>query len=318
MLGLWLEDKKLTLRDDLEVPKIGADEALIKLRLAGICSTDLEMVRGYYPFSNIPGHEFVGEVVDAPGHPHLIGKRVVGEISIYCGTCPTCLAGRTPHCENRRTLGIMNYPGVFAEYLSLPVRNLHLVPDSVSDEKAVFTELLAAALEIQQQVQIQPGMRVTVVGAGRLGLLIAMTLALTGCDLSVVVRRKAPAQLLRNLGIRCIQENEVEPGRSDLVVEVTGSPAGFALSRKAVRPRGTLVLKSTFAGDLTLNMSSIVVDEVQLIGSRCGPFKQALNLLETGQVDPTPLIDSQYPLSQGLAAFDRAAQPGVLKVLLHP
>jgi len=212
----------------------------------------------------------------------------------------------------------MNYPGVFAEYLSLPVMNLHLVPDLVSDEKAAFTELLAAALEIQQQVQVQPGMRVTVVGAGRLGLLIAMTLALTGCDLSVVVRRDAPALLLRNLGIRCIKENEVEPGRSDLVVEVTGSPAGFALSRKTVRPRGTLVLKSTFAGDLTLNMSSIVVDEVQLIGSRCGPFKPALRLLETGQVDPTPLIDSQYPLSRGLAAFERAAMPGVLKVLLHP
>ena len=318
MLGLWLEDKKLTLRNDLEIPRIGADEALIRLRLAGICSTDLEMVRGYYPFSNIPGHEFVGEVVEAPGHSQLIGKRVVGEISIYCGTCSTCLAGRTSHCENRRTLGIMDYPGAFAEYLSLPVRNLHLVPDQVSDEKAVFTELLAAALEIQQQVHIEPRMHVLVVGAGRLGLLIAMTLSLTGCALEVVARREKPVQILSKLGIQCIEPGKVEKGRYDLVVEVTGSQEGFALSSNAVRPRGMLVLKSPFAGDLTLNMSSIVVDEVQLVGSRCGPFKPAIALLENGSIDPTPLIDSICSLEDGISAFELASMPGVLKILLKP
>ncbi len=318
MKGLWLENQCLSYRDQLPLPALGRDEVLVKLHLAGICSTDLEMVKGYYKFTNIPGHEFVGEVVQSPANPGLLNQRVVGEISIYCGVCPTCLAGNTSHCENRRTLGIQNYPGVFAEYLRLPARNLHLVPDSVSDEKAVFTELLAAALEIQQQIHISPGMRVLVVGAGRLGLLIAMTLGLKGCELQVVARRHKPIEILSNLGIRCISPDQVERGRSDLVVEVTGSPQGFALSRTAVRPRGILVLKSTFAGDLTLNMSSVVVDEIQLIGSRCGPFKPAIKLMENDLIDPTILIDSIYPLEKGLQAFDRASSPGVLKVLLKP
>ena len=169
MRGLWLENRQLAYREDLPLPQLEAGYALIRMNLAGVCSTDLEMQKGYYPFTNIPGHEFVGEVVDAPGNPTWVGKRVVGEISIYCGQCPTCLAGRTSHCEQRRTLGIMDYPGVFAEYLALPIVNLHRVPDAVSDEAAVFTELIAAALQIQQQVQVQPGMHVLVVGAGRLG-----------------------------------------------------------------------------------------------------------------------------------------------------
>jgi threonine dehydrogenase-like Zn-dependent dehydrogenase len=316
MKGLWLQDQKLSLREDLPEPQLETGMALIQLRMAGICSTDLEMLRGYYPFTGIPGHEFVGDVLAAPGNEAWVGKRVVGEINLTCGECEACLAGREHHCSNRTALGIQGHDGVLAERFTLPVRNLHEVPSSVPDDLAVFTEPLAAALEIQEQVQIQPGMRVLVVGAGRLGMLIAQTLRLTGCDLSVVVRRQAPADLLARYGIKTVFVDDVVENSADLVVEVTGSPDGFALSRKAVRPAGTLVLKSTFAGDVTLNLSAIVVDEIRLVGSRCGPFAPALRLLEAGLVDLRPLISARYPLSEGLAAMEKAAEHGVLKVLV--
>jgi threonine dehydrogenase-like Zn-dependent dehydrogenase len=196
MKGLWLQDQKLSLRDDLPEPQTEDGMALIQLRMAGICSTDLEMLRGYYPFTGIPGHEFVGDVLAAPGNEVWVGKRVVGEINLTCGECEACRAGREHHCSNRTALGIQGHDGVLAERFTLPVRNLHEVPSSVPDDLAVFTEPLAAALEIQEQVQIQPGMRVLVVGAGRMGMLIAQTLRLTGCELGVVVRRQPPAELL--------------------------------------------------------------------------------------------------------------------------
>lgn len=318
MQGIWLGDQKLSIKKDLPDPKLSDKDALIELLLAGICSTDLEMVKGYYSFSNILGHEFVGKVIHAPGYDYLVGKRVVGEINITCGECKECLNGRSSHCENRKTLGISNYPGVFAEYLKLPVKNLHLVPDSLSNEQAVFSELLAAALEIQQQIHIMPSSHVLVVGAGRLGMLIAQCLALTGCDLKVVVRRAEAARMLSTFGIRSITPDEVFSHMADVVVEVTGSSSGFELSRSAVRPRGTLVLKSTFAGDVSLNLSSIVVDEVTLMGSRCGPFEPALRLLEERLIKVEPLISAYYPLKEGLAAMEMAGRPGVLKVLLHP
>jgi threonine dehydrogenase-like Zn-dependent dehydrogenase len=316
MKGLWLQDQKLSLRDDLPEPQTEDGMALIQLRMAGICSTDLEMLRGYYPFTGIPGHEFVGDVLAAPGNEVWVGKRVVGEINLTCGECEACRAGREHHCSNRTALGIQGHDGVLAERFTLPVRNLHEVPSSVPDDLAVFTEPLAAALEIQEQVQIQPGMRVLVVGAGRMGMLIAQTLRLTGCELGVVVRRQPPAELLARYGIRSVFVDDVVENSADLVVEVTGSPDGFALSRKAVRPAGTLVLKSTFAGDVTLNLSAIVVDEITLVGSRCGPFAPALRLLDAGLVDLRPLIAARYPLSEGLAAMDKAAEHGVLKVLV--
>jgi threonine dehydrogenase-like Zn-dependent dehydrogenase len=316
MKGLWLEDQKLTYREDLPVPEVSEDEALIRLRQGGVCSTDLEMTRGYYPFTGIPGHEFVGEVVTAPGNMLWEGKRVVGEINITCGECSACRAGREHHCENRFALGIHAYNGVFAEYFKLPIRNLHVVPDSVPDEAAVFTEPLAAALEIQEQIQVQPGMRTLVVGAGRLGLLIAQTLKLTGCDLQVAVRRAEPAAILADYGIASVHTDDVGENQYALVVEVTGSPGGFERSRMAVRPMGTLVLKSTFAGDVSLNLSALVVDEVTLVGSRCGPFAPALRLLEAGLVDPRPMISARYGLAEGLAAFEKAAKHGVLKVLI--
>ncbi len=317
MKALWLENNQIRLRDDLPLPaKPG--EALIKVRLAGVCGTDLEMVKGYYPFTGILGHEFVGEVVKIDDARHeWVGKRVVGEINAVCGSCEQCRNGRPSHCEQRTVLGISGRDGVFAEYVNLPRENLHLVPDSVSDEAAVFTEPLAAALEIQQQVQIKPTDRVLLVGAGRLGQLIAQTLALTGADLRVVARHPLQQSLLSARGIRLMDEAEVQAWRYDVVVEATGSTAGFELARKAVRPRGTFVLKSTYKGAITLNLSPVVVDEVTIVGSRCGPFAPALRLLEKKEVDPTGLIMARFGLADGVQALAEAGKRGMLKVVVN-
>lgn len=321
MKSLWLENKVLSYRSTAPVPIPAPGEARLRVRTAGVCSTDLEMVKGYYPFTGVPGHEFVA-VVDqvnpsTPGDQEWLGTRVVGEINASCWECEACRAGRPTHCERRTVLGISRRDGIFAEYAILPLVNLHLVPDGLSDEMAVFTEPLAAALEIQEQVQIKPDDRVLVIGSGRLGQLIAQTLALTGCSLKVLARRPRQMELLRARGIDVISAPEIAPGRFDIVVEATGSPQGFDLARKAVRTRGTIVLKSTYAGDLTVNMSGVVVDEITLLGSRCGPFAPALRLLDQGRVDVLPLIEARYPLEQGLQAFEHAAAPGVLKVLIE-
>jgi threonine dehydrogenase-like Zn-dependent dehydrogenase len=314
MQAIWLEDQQISLRD-VERPA-SADEAVIRIRKAGICSTDLELVKGYYPYTGVLGHEFVGEVMQA-SDAAWVGKRVVGEINAVCGKCEACLNGRPTHCENRTVLGIVNRNGVFAEYTSLPPANLHVVPDSVPDEAAVFTEPLAAALEIQQQVHVGPTDRVLLIGAGRLGQLIAQTLALTGCNLHVLVRHARQRELLRARGIHTVGEGEIIPHKWDLVVEATGSSQGFELARKAIRPRGTLLMKSTYKGDVTVNFSSIVVDEITILGSRCGPFEPALRLMESRQVDPTVLIEAEYDLKNGMDAFEHAAHPGVFKVLLN-
>ena len=313
MNALWLENNQISLRDVPQPRK--SNEALIKIRKAGICSTDLELVKGYYPYTGILGHEFVGDVVAAEDAA-WIGQRVVGEINVVCHQCEQCLHGRPTHCENRAVLGIVNRDGILAEFTTLPIANLHRVPDSVPDEMAVFTEPLAAALEIRQQIQIKPTDRVLLIGAGRLGQLIAQTLALTGCDLRVVARHVHQQSLLKARGIRIIAEEEIKPWRWDIVVEATGSPGGFSLARQAIRPRGTLVLKSTYKGEMNVNFSSMVVDEIHIIGSRCGPFEPALRLMEARQVDPTVLIANEFKLNEGLKAFERAAETGVLKVLV--
>ncbi|MCS7011123.1 MAG: alcohol dehydrogenase catalytic domain-containing protein [Anaerolineales bacterium] len=314
MQAVWLEHQTLSLRA-LPLPSPDG-EALIRICLTGICGTDLELARGYYPFTGIPGHEFVGKVVEAP-QVEWIGQRVVGEINAVCGVCEQCRAGRPTHCEQRTVLGIIGRNGTHAEYTRLPLANLHRVPDSIPDEAAVFVEPLAAALEIQQQVQIHPTDRVLLIGAGRLGQLIAQTLALTGCDLRVVARHPRQKDLLHRRGIRLIAEDEILPRRWDVVVEATGSPSGFDLARRALRPRGTLVLKSTYRGEMTLAWSPFVVDEITIIGSRCGPFEPALRLLEQKEVDPTPLLEKRLPLSQALEAYQAAQQPGTLKIVLE-
>ena len=315
MQGLWLENGELAIRD-IPIPTNPA-EALVKVRMSGICGTDIELTRGYYPFTGVIGHEFVGEVVEAPS-TEWVGARVVGDINVSCGVCDECLAGRPTHCEDRTVLGIVGRQGAHAEYLTLPLANLHRVPDSVPDEAAVFTEPLAAAVEILQQVHIRPSDRVLLIGAGRLGQLIAQVLALTGAHLRVVARRDHQRALLTARGIATLTEGDVAARRWDVVVEATGSPSGLDFARSALRPRGTLVLKSTYAGETTLDLSRFVVDEITIVGSRCGPFEPALRLLERGDVDPIPLITKRYPLSEGVEAVAAAQQPDVLKVLLEP
>ncbi|MBD2292162.1 alcohol dehydrogenase catalytic domain-containing protein [Anabaena sphaerica FACHB-251] len=314
MKGLWLENNQLQLKTDIPMPEPPPGEALVRVLRAGICNTDLELLRGYYPYTGILGHEFVGVVEQGP--EELINQRVVGEINAACGYCRFCRSGKPTHCENRTVLGIVNRNGAFAEYLCLPVKNLHPVPENVSTEAATFTEPIAAALEIQQQVQLSPDDRVLVVGDGKLGQLVSQTLALTGCDLLVVGRHPEKLANLKARGIKTGLADAVTDRAFDISVDCTGNPAGFSIARRALRPRGTLVLKSTYSGNLSLDASSLVVDEITLIGSRCGPFSPALELLATKQVDVEPLIHSHYPLSEGLAAFEKAQTKGVLKVLL--
>ena len=315
MQSLWLENQTLSMR---EVPRPAkAGEALIKVRLSGVCGTDLELVRGYYPFTGIPGHEFVGDVVESDDKA-WIGKRVVGEINVACGTCEQCQHARPTHCDNRTVLGITNRNGVHAEYTSLPLKNLHMVPDSVTDEAAVFTEPLAAALEIQEQVHFQPSDRVLLIGAGRLGQLIAQTLSLTSAKFAVIAKHPYQQKLLENRKIKLIREDDIKARGWDVVIEATGSSAGFDLAKQALRPRGTLVLKSTYQGESTVKWSPFVVDEITIIGSRCGPFEPALDLLGRGLVDPTILISKNYPLSKAIEAMDAANQPGIVKVLIRP
>ena len=257
---------------------------MIRVNLAGVCSTDLELVRGYYPFRGIPGHEFVGTVVDASGSPEWINQRVVGEINITCGTCVPCQNGYSTHCTQRKVLGIRDWHGAFAEYLILPVQNLHQVPETIPDETAVFVEPLAAAFEILEQIPVKPDLNCLIVGAGRLGQLIAQVFRTTGCRFKVVARHQYQRSLLERFHIPWVSEEKVEAGTMDAVIEATGTPQGFHLARKSVRPRGTMVLKSTYHGDLTVNMSSLVVDEITLVGSRCGPFPRAVQALASSEI----------------------------------
>lgn len=316
MQALWLENNQLSYQENIPTPQPVSGEALVRVRLAGICATDLELVKGYYPYTGILGHEFVGEIVQATDAPERVGERVVGEINAVCGTCNACLRGHSTHCEQRTVLGITNRDGAFAEYLCLPLKNLIPIPISIPDESAVFIEPLAAALEIQEQVIIRPTDHVLVVGAGRLGQLIAQTLVLTGCHLQVVARHEKQQRLLDKCRIARIDENTVLQQTFDIVIEATGSRGGLTLARQAVRPRGTIVLKSSYKGDISINFSALVVDEVTLVGSRCGPFAPAIRLLENWLVDPILLIEDRFPLSKALQAFERAVQPGTLKILL--
>jgi threonine dehydrogenase-like Zn-dependent dehydrogenase len=317
MLGAWLEGGEVRVRDDLPPPAPGPGEAVVEVRLAGICATDLELMRGYYPFVGIIGHEFVGDVVAAVDAPALVGARVVGEINASCGSCATCRAGRPRHCPQRTVLGVCGRHGAFAEQLTLPACNLHPVPGRVTDESAVFVEPLAAALQILEQVPVGRGDRVLLVGAGRLGQLVARVLARTGCALAVLARHARQRALIAACGCTCVSEEELAIGEHDVVVEATGVPEGFDLARRAVRPGGTIVLKSTYRGQLELDASSLVVDEITVVGSRCGPFAPALGLLERGEIDPRELVEARYPLREAAAALGRAGEPGTLKVLLE-
>ena len=310
-------------------PEPQPDEALIRVRLAGICNTDLEIVRGYAGFTGVPGHEFVGEVVACPARPDLIGRRVVGEINCACFNCPACRANRPTHCERRQVLGIVNHDGAFADYLVLPMVNLHPIPDDLPDELAAFVEPVAAAFEMLEQVHVRPTDRIAVLGDGKLGLLCAQVLALVGGAVTVVGRHEEKLALAARWGL----ETHMAPSYSsieassahdvhaiggpwDVVVEASGSAAGLAYAAAMVRPRGTIILKSTVADHSTVAMAPVVVNEQTIVGSRCGPFPPAIRALTRGSVRVHELITARYPLEQGAAAFARAAMPGVLKVQL--
>lgn len=309
--------EQLRVINDYAVPQPPPGEVRIRTTLAGICNTDLEIVQGYAGFHGVLGHEFVG-VVDQAEDPAMVGQRVVGEINASCGVCPTCRAGRPTHCPERTALGIRGRDGALAEYFCLPSNNLHLVPNGIPDQAAVFTELLAAACEILQQVHVRPTDRVVVLGDGKLGLLVAQVLALTGCDLTIVGRHKEKLEIVAARGIATqIGESELAGG-ADLVVECTGRAEGFQAARRMLRPRGTLILKSTYHGLVQADLSQVVVDEVHVVGSRCGPFPPALRLLAQGLVDVTSLIEAEYPLDKALPAFEHAGRRGALKVLVRP
>ena len=308
-----LYDGALRLADDYPTPEPPPGEALIRTTVAGVCNTDVEITRGYMGFRGVLGHEFVG-VVEHADDPAWVGRRVVGEINAACRACAACRRGDESHCPNRTTLGIDRRNGAMADYFTLPVSCLHEVPASVNDEAAVFVEPLAAALEIVQQSHIRPTDRVAVIGDGKLGAMIVQVLRLTGCELALVGRHPERWGLYQRQGVRCLHAADLPDDQFDVVVDCTGQPAGLATARRLTRPRGRLVLKSTFAAPSELNLSMLVVDEVQLVGSRCGPFAPALRLLERGLVETEPLISGRFPLRDGLAAF--AAAQGRLKVLL--
>lgn len=297
-------------------PEPGAGEARVRVRLAGVCNTDLEIVRGYMGFHGVLGHEFVGEVEDGP--EGWRGARVVGEINFACHACATCRRGLPRHCPTRRVLGILGADGAFAEHVVLPVANLHRVPDSVRDERAVFVEPLAAAFEILEQVDVPPGARCVVLGDGKLGLLAAQVLAHAGARVRAVGRHPEKLALLgsRDIETRLVSDWDPSAEGADLVVEATGSAAGFALARAATRPRGTLVLKSTLAEQPRIDLAPLVIHEIQVLGSRCGPFEPALDALAAGEIAVAPLVSERLPLARGVEALERAAAPGVLKVLL--
>lgn len=303
-------DGKLKLERDYPLPRVPSDESLVRVLRAGICTTDLEITKGYMGYHGVLGHEFVGVVESG----ELQGARVVGEINAYDGTCPTCRRGDVTHCPNRTTLGIVNRDGALAEFLTLPTCNLHRVPDPVSDEQAVFTEPLAAACEITDRVYIRPTDRVCVIGDGKLGLLCAQVLHLTGCDLVAVGRHADKLKILKRHGIATTTDANSIRGQFDLVVDCTGQASGFDLARKLLRPRGTLVLKSTFHGTQEMLFAPIVIDEISIVGSRCGPFEPALRLLEKSLVDVESMISAEYPMARAVEAFESAETPGVLKV----
>ncbi|MAQ14434.1 MAG: alcohol dehydrogenase [Sandaracinus sp.] len=296
------------------VPEAG--EVRVRVTRAGVCNTDLEIVRGYMGFEGTLGHEMVG-VVEAAGKgaEDWIGTRVVSDINLPCGSCARCQAGEGHHCADRTVLGIAAKDGAFAEAVTLPTAGLVRVPEGVSDDAAVFAEPLAAAFEILEQVPVSAGDRVLVLGDGKLGLLCAMVLAGTGADVALGGRHPRKVALAEAAGVRARGEDEAP---FDLVVEATGSPAGLREAQDRVRPRGTIVLKSTFAASPDLDTNGLVIDEVRLVGSRCGPMDRAVEALASGSIDPTPLIDARYPLVRGVDAVEHAQRRGTLKILLEP
>ena len=295
-------------------PAPAAEEVLVRVTRAGVCETDLQLIKGYMGFRGVLGHEFVGVAESGP----LAGQRVVGEINCACWQCDTCRSGFPTHCPNRTVLGILNHDGAFADLIAVPQRNLHRVPDAIPDDIAVFTEPVAAAFQIPAQIEIAGTERIAVLGDGRLGNLCAQVLASMANDVLVIGKHREKLGLLEALGLKtALLSDDIAHRSFDIVVECTGSESGLPTALKLVRPRGTIVLKTTVAGTQTLAWAPFVIDEVTLVGSRCGPFDRALNALEHGLVDVEPLITDRFSLSNGTLALRRAQEKGVLKVLIE-
>jgi threonine dehydrogenase-like Zn-dependent dehydrogenase len=309
-------DGKLHLRTDYPDPAPAPGESIVKVSLAGICGTDLEITRGYMEYRGVPGHEFVGRVVQSD-IAALVGKRVVGEINAGCGTCNWCIDGMGRHCRVRTVLGILGRDGAFAEYLRLPNANLLALPDSVTDESAVFAEPFAAACEIFEQVHLKRTDRIAVLGDGRLGALVA--LALRGENFAPVVAGHHPQKLKRlaALGLQTQMADGLAPSY-DVVVDCTGRSEGFSAAIALVRPRGTVILKSTAAAGAAMNLAPVVINEITIIGSRCGRFVPAIDALAARKFDPRPLIDETYSLNDGVAAFAAAADKSKFKIVIRP
>lgn len=316
MKALRFKDGRLSLEDVPVPPAEG--ETLVRVLKSGICSTDLQIVRGYAGFTGTVGHEFVGVVEKSDDAPALVGQRVVGEINAGCGRCGLCGAGDPRHCAGRTVLGIVGRDGAHAEYLSLPGRNLIEVPDGVTDDEAVFTEPLAAALGVMEQVEVGRGTRVAVIGDGKLGILCALATRRFSDEVTLVGRHSEKMAIAAEAGVQAAAAEGRAGGRGfDVVIEASGSESGFAAALDLVRPRGKIVLKSTFHGASRLEAWRVVVDEITVVGSRCGRFTAALEALRDRSVDVTRLISARFPFSSGVEAFARAGQKGVLKVVLE-
>ena len=314
MRAIVLEKDEVQVDAVRPAPTPAADEVVVRVTRAGVCETDLQLIKGYMGFRGVLGHEFVGVAESGP----FAGRRVVGEINCACWNCATCRSGFPTHCPNRTVLGILNHDGAFADLIAVPQRNLHLVPDSIPDDIAVFTEPVAAAFQIPAQLTISKDDRIVVLGDGRLGNLCAQVLASIADDVLVVGKHREKLGLLETMGLKTALLSDDLPKRAaDIVVECTGSESGLPAALELVRPRGTIVLKTTVAGTQTLPWAPFVIDEITLVGSRCGPFDQALHALEQGLVDVEPLITDRFNLSNGVMALQRAQQKGVLKVLLE-
>ena len=313
MRALVLGEQGVSARADWPPPQPDDDEVLVRVLCAGICETDLQLIQGYKGFRGVLGHEFVGIAQSGA----LAGRRVVGEINCSCWRCPTCASGRPGHCPNRRVLGILGHDGVFADFVAVPQRNLHAVPDSMLTEIAVFTEPVAAAFQITRQVPLDRGSRVVILGDGRLGNLCAQVLAGL-CDRVLVVgKHRDKLALLESCGLAtCLLADRPTDRSADVVVDCTGSLTGLPTALELVRPRGTVVLKTTLAGTQSASWAPVVVDEVTIVGSRCGPFDTALAALDAGRIQVVPLIAARFDLADGVAALERASEPSVLKVLL--
>lgn len=316
MKAVFFDGEKMIFDGDFPTPS--SDETLVRVDLAGICGTDLEILDGYMDYKGILGHEFVGTVKKSK-NTELIGKRVVGEINAGCRKCDSCKNGMERHCPNRTVLGILKRNGAFAEFLTLPEKNLHVLPDSINDLQAVFVEPLAAAFEIKEQVKLNPQWRIAVVGDGRLAQLICQVLKLSCSNTVCFGRHKNKLQILGKLGIKTtIGIQSQDENTFDLVIEATGSNSGFIDTMKLAKPRGTIILKSTIASRENLDLTPIVVDEITLIGSRCGLFKPAINALATGIIYVDGMTDSIYPLEKFQDAIIHAKKPDTLKVFLKP